>query len=201
LSYYQGADAEPLRQRLLDGFFARPASARAWLALVDHGTLAPSAIKPEQLRPLADLNDDAINATVKKHWGLLKKSTPEEKLAEIRRLINDLRAGAGDPTRGQALFKTHCAACHLFQGQGTAVGPDLNTANRQDRDFLLTSIVDPSNTVRKEYVSSAIRTTDNRVLIGMVKEDSDPKTCIASGPPRNSATSSLTCRPRTKTMR
>ncbi len=173
LSYYQGADAEPLRQRLLDGFFARPASARAWLALVDHGTLAPSAIKPEQLRPLADLNDDAINATVKKHWGLLKKSTPEEKLAEIRRLNNDLRAGAGDPTRGQALFKTHCAACHLFQGQGTAVGPDLNTANRQDRDFLLTSIVDPSNTVRKEYVSSAIRTTDNRVLIGMVKEDSD----------------------------
>lgn len=173
LSFYQTTDADPVRQRLLDALFARPASARAWLDLVDSGKLVPSTIKPDQLRPLADLNDDAINALVKKHWGLLRKSTPEEKLAEIRRLNNDLRAGSGDPTRGQALFKTHCAACHLFQGQGSAVGPDLTTANRQDRDFLLTSIVDPSNSVRKEYVSSAIRTTDNRVLVGIVKEASD----------------------------
>lgn len=170
---YQSDPPEGLKLRILEALFARPASARAWLELVDTGKVAPTSVKPESLRSLADLNDESIDALVKKHWGLVKKSTPEEKLAEIRRLNNDLRAATGDPAKGKTLFKTHCAACHLYKGEGAQVGPDLNTANRQDRDFLLTSIVDPSNTVRKEYVSSAIRTTDNRVLIGLVKEASD----------------------------
>ena len=37
---------------------------------------------------------------------------PEEKLAEVRRLNNDLRAATGDAKAGRALFTKHCAACH-----------------------------------------------------------------------------------------
>ncbi len=53
-------------------------------------------------------------------------------------------------------------------GQGETVGPDLTHANRRDRDYLLVSIVDPSALIRKEYASYVVRTTDGRVLTGLM---------------------------------
>jgi putative heme-binding domain-containing protein len=54
-----------------------------------------------------------------------------------------------------------------LHGAGTKLGPDLTTANRADRDFLLSSLVDPSGVIRKEYVSVVVRTADGRVLTGL----------------------------------
>lgn len=68
---------------------------------------------------------NGILAPVTKHWGKLQGSTREEKLAEVRRLNNDLRAGQGDTLVGRAVFKKHCAVCHQLFGQGKKIGPDL----------------------------------------------------------------------------
>jgi putative heme-binding domain-containing protein len=78
-----------------------------------------------------------------------------------------LRAAAGDVSAGRAMFKKHCAACHELFGEGTKLGPDLNSANRADRDFLLISLVDPSSVIRKEFMNVVVQTTDGRVLTGL----------------------------------
>jgi putative heme-binding domain-containing protein len=103
----------------------------------------------------------------------------EEKLAEVRRLNNDLRAASGDATMGQAVFKKHCAACHQFLGEGTKLGPDLTTANRTDLNFLLVSLVDPSSLIRKEFVSLMLQTTDGRVLTGLAVARDDAGVTLA----------------------
>ncbi len=180
LSIYQSTNSMEIRQSLLGIILSRRSSAIAWLKLVEDGSIESSAVTADQLRVLADLQDDSINSILRKHWGLLKTSSPEEKLAEVRRLNNDLRAGQGDLQRGAALFKTHCANCHQFKGQGNAIGPDLSSANRQDRDFLLVSIVDPSNVVRKEYVTTAIHSKDGRILTGIAKPTNDGKIMIVN---------------------
>jgi putative heme-binding domain-containing protein len=113
------------------------------------------------------LEDPQLNALVAKHWGKLTAATREEKLAEIRRLNNDLRVAPGNAAAGKAVYQKHCAACHQLHGAGTKLGPDLTTANRTDRDFLLSSLVDPSGVIRKEYVSVVVRTIDGRVLTGL----------------------------------
>ena len=107
---------------------------------------------------------------VRKHWGVSRGATREERLAEVRRLNNDLRAAPGDPARGRRLFHDRCATCHRLGGEGETIGPDLTYANRQDRDFLLVSLVDPSGTVRKEYQSYNVATKDGRVLSGLIAE-------------------------------
>jgi putative heme-binding domain-containing protein len=52
-------------------------------------------------------------------------------------------------------------------GEGTKLGPELTSANRRDRDFLLISLVDPNSVIRKEYVSIVVVTKDGRILTGL----------------------------------
>lgn len=156
-----------LHPQIRDILLARSSGARVLLRAVDRGDLAASSIPLDQIRRVALLDDEQLNQIVAKHWGQLRSATPEEKLAEVRRLNNDLRAGEGDAESGQTLFRKHCAACHRLFGEGRDLGPDLTSANRQDRNFLLISLVDPDSVIRKEYVSLIIHTNDGRVLTGL----------------------------------
>jgi putative heme-binding domain-containing protein len=162
-----------LQSQILDVILSRTSTASLWLQSVDQGEISTASISIEQIHQLALLEDPKIDAMVAKHWGRVQSATPEEKLAEVRRLNNDLRAAEGDPKSGHLLFKKHCAACHQLFGEGTNVGPDLTTANRQDRDFLLISLVDPNSIIRKEYVSVIIQTTSGRILTGLPIERTD----------------------------
>jgi putative membrane-bound dehydrogenase-like protein len=164
---HQSERSAAMQAKIRDVLLARKSFALEWLAQVDRGAIPASATTLDEIRRVALLADPKLNALVAKHWGKLLPPTREEKLAEVRRLNNDLRAGPGDAEKGRALFKTHCGACHQLFGEGTKVGPDLTTANRQDRDFLLVSLVDPSAVIRKEYVGVIVQTADGQTVTGL----------------------------------
>ncbi|MFM7837899.1 MAG: c-type cytochrome, partial [Planctomycetaceae bacterium] len=88
-------------------------------------------------------------------------------------------AGAGDNSAGRELFRRHCGACHQMFGEGGRAGPDLTTANRQDRDFLVISLVDPSSVIRREYVSVVVQTKSGRVLTGLPISRSESELVLA----------------------
>jgi putative heme-binding domain-containing protein len=159
-----------LKLRAREILFSRKEWAKAFLVTVDAGKVQPADVPVEQVRLLALLGDKDIDATVRKHWGSVKPGTPEEKLAEIRRFTNDLRAGTGDATNGKALFTKHCGTCHKLFGDGGAVGPDITNTSRGDTAWLLASIVDPNAVIRAQYVQVAIRTTDEIVRTGIIAE-------------------------------
>lgn len=156
-----------LSSSLRDVLLSRPMWARSWLRAVDSGRIPAAWTSLEQIRRVALFGDAELDELVAKHWGRLHGVTREDRLAEVRRLNNDLRAGTGDAAAGRELFRRHCAACHQLFGEGGRVGPDLTTANRQDRDFLLISLVDPGSVIRREYVSVVVQTKSGRVLTGL----------------------------------
>jgi putative heme-binding domain-containing protein len=158
------------RNRARDIFFGRPHAALAFLRLVDAGSLAAEETPVSQLAQLASHQDDEINELVRRHWGQVGPGTTEEKLATIRRLSNDLRAGTGDPARGKELFGKHCAVCHRLFGEGNQIGPDLTSANRQDAAALLGNLVDPSAVIRRDYTSYVALTDSGRAVTGMLAE-------------------------------
>ena len=170
---YQTSTSNGLKSQICEIILSRGSSASVWLGAVDRGEIVAAATSLEQVRRVALIGDPQLDALVTKHWGKLQGASREEKLAEVRRLNNDLRAAGGNAVAGQQLFKKHCAACHQLFGEGTKVGPDLTTANRQDRDFLLISLVDPSSVIRKEFVSVIIQTASGRVLTGLPIERND----------------------------
>ena len=55
----------------------------------------------------------------------------------------------------------------------------MTTSNRQDRDFLLVSLVDPSSVIRKEFVSVVIQTTNGRILTGLAVDRNDASITLA----------------------
>jgi len=160
-----------LRDRILAVLASRPTWAKKLLTTIGQGEISADDVPREVVQQLSSHNDSEIDSKVVKFWGRVVSATPEERLAEVRRLNNDLRAGPGDVGQGKLLFREHCAACHQLFGEGGQLGPDLTSANRKDRDFLLVSIVDPSSVIRKEYLSTIVRTEDDRVLTGIVKAD------------------------------
>ncbi len=162
--------ADDLRTQALDVLLGRKASARALLRQVDDGKLLPKDIAIDQLRVVALHEDPALDELVKKHWGAVGRGTPEERLAEMRRLNNDLRAASGDPAAGKALFAKHCGTCHRLFGEGNEIGPELTHANRKNTAELLATIVDPSAVIRREYMNFLVTTSDGRVLTGLLVE-------------------------------
>ncbi len=160
----------PVRAKLRDVLLSRATSAKQLLEAVDRGEFPAAEVAVEQLRPVGHFHNQALDALVRKHWGNIGPGTPEEKLATMRRYSNDLRAGAGDPAQGKALFVKHCAVCHTLYGEGNKVGPDLTTANRKDRAALLANLVDPSAVIRREYLNYVVETKGGQILTGLLAE-------------------------------
>src|SRR5262249_40899716 len=101
--------APPLRARATEVLLSRKTWARGFLRAVDEGQVPAGEVPAEQLRVVALHGDRSLDDLVRKHWGNVRPGTPEEKLAEMRRLSNDLRAGPGNPGAGRELFRKHCA--------------------------------------------------------------------------------------------
>ncbi len=164
--------SERVRARLRQVMLSRKPWAQALLREVDAGRVPAADFSVEQLRVVALHEDKELNDLVHRHWGTVSRGTAEQKLAEMRRLNNDLNAGLGEPARGHEVFSRICAVCHALFGEGGKVGPDLTHANRPDREYLLGSIVDPSASIRKEYLAYEVETRDGRVLSGVIAEQS-----------------------------
>jgi putative membrane-bound dehydrogenase-like protein len=168
------------KSKTIDVLLGRKSWARALLGAVDRNQVVAADIVVDQLRPVALFHDNELDGIVKKHWGSIREGTPEERLAEMRRINNDLRAATGDPRVGKALFEKHCGTCHRLFGEGNQVGPELTHANRKNLDELLATIVNPSAVIRKEYLSYVVQTLDGRVLTGLIVEQSPSSITLLS---------------------
>jgi len=164
-----------LRARAQTLLLSRLDSARQFLRAVDHGRISPKEVPFNQLRQVLLHHDEQLNRLVEKHWGRITPATTGEKRARIASINHILGQGHGNAAIGKQLFQKNCATCHTLFGEGNKVGPDLTWTDRKNREFIITSIVDPSAVIRNEFVAYVVSTTNGRVLTGLVAE-STPKT-------------------------
>jgi putative membrane-bound dehydrogenase-like protein len=162
----------PVRSKARDVFLSRKSWAALFLGRIDAGTLAAGEVPVDQLQKVALLDDANLDALVRKHWGNITAGTEEEKLADVRRFNNDLRAFPGNASPGHEIFTKNCGVCHRLFGEGGQIGPDLTGANRKDRDYLLVNTVDPSAVIRKEFANFNVQTEDGQTVSGLIAEQS-----------------------------
>lgn len=74
----------------------------------------------------------------------------------------------GDAAKGRAVFEKSCAKCHVMDGVGQAVGPDLRSLRHRSAEDLLSNILDPNMAIGPGYVSYTAEVDSGELISGLL---------------------------------
>lgn len=126
-------------------------------------------------RPLTDADLAKIVREGIPNTPMPPTNVPEEQAARIvsylRSMAESMKESAipGDPVRGKSLVegKGGCLKCHMVNGQGSRLGPDLSSIGSLRRAVeLQKSLVEPAATVLSEHRFYQVTTKDGRTIKG-----------------------------------
>lgn len=79
---------------------------------------------------------------------------------------------AGNRRRGKIIFGKSCSICHRLEGDGHALGPDLQALPNKSPLYLLTEVLDPNRNVDTRYLSYVAVTRSGRTFTGLLTSES-----------------------------
>jgi putative heme-binding domain-containing protein len=134
--------------------------------------IAPADLTQDLVRRAYALKVTDLDQSLLRHWGVARQ-TPRDKRRLIGKLKSQLqktlKSSKVNRSNGRLLYNNLCLSCHRLHDAGGSLGPDLTGSNRSDLNYLLENIVDPNAAVDKSYILQTIRTTDDRVLSGVIQ--------------------------------
>jgi uncharacterized protein len=134
---------------------------------IEQGAVQLSDLSLDQKQALAAHPDRSIAQRIKQ---LLDRGggLPSPDRQQVLEQLLPLAERTGDVEAGQKIYKEQCGKCHLFRGEGTAIGPDLTGMTVQPKQEWLTQTIDPSRSVEGNYRVYTVVTADGRVRSGLL---------------------------------
>jgi len=83
---------------------------------------------------------------------------------------------AGSWARGWQVFfgaEGNCSTCHMLDGRGGWIGPDLSNLRQRDPLSVRRDIADPNATINPEHIAHVVTLADGRALSGIVRPEGD----------------------------
>jgi putative heme-binding domain-containing protein len=156
---------------LVDAFLVRKGGPdKLAAALAKQKMPADTAKRILRAMYLAGRNDAPLSEVVGRLAGVdaaPKPPTPDE----VRKLAAEVLA-RGDAARGEHVFRRAdlgCIKCHAINKAGGHIGPDLGPLGSSSPiDYVITSILDPSASIKEEYLTKVISTTSGQIFTGIV---------------------------------
>jgi putative heme-binding domain-containing protein len=134
-------------------------------------------ITASHARQIESLGDTELSKKLREVWGEVAEGdeTLRKNIEMWKGRLTSAELAGADLPRGRLLFNQACSNCHTLFGVGAKVGPELTGAQRANLDYLLENILQPSAVVGKDFRLSVVRTTDGRVLNGLVVRRDEQK--------------------------
>ena len=127
---------------------------------------------------LAALKIAALDERVKK----LTANLPPANLA-LDKIIADRTAAfdatKASATRGAEVFTKNCAVCHAVEGQGGAIGPQLDGIGGRGAARLCEDILDPNRNVDRAFRLTLITKKDGNVVSGLLRREEGAQVVLA----------------------
>ena len=163
------------RPALIAALASRPAFAAALLDAIAASAIPRSDLSAFHARKINALNDAALTEKLKTVWGSIRESSAERRalITKLKTSLTPKSLAAADLKAGRVLFTSICSTCHTLYGEGGKLGPDLTGAQRNDLDYLLENIIEPSAVVSADFKMSLIRLKDGSVASGVITAKND----------------------------
>ena len=123
-------------------------------------------------------------------WPEIKKAAlevlplPQTNNAESLPPISELIKRTGNPKRGRLVFESDtaaCSACHVVNGRGTDVGPQLSEiGTKLGKDALYQAILDPSSGISFGFEAWNIQLKNDDELFGMITSETADELTVKS---------------------
>ncbi len=165
----------PKKPLVIEVLASRENFAGALLSAIESGKIPPADLTAYDVRQIRSLGNSQLQKKVTELWGEIRDSSEEKKdrISTLKKLLTSSRLANASPSDGRILFNNNCAKCHRLFGHGEKIGPELTGANRNNLDYLLENIVDPSAVVSKDFRMTIVQTTDGQTLNGLVTVRND----------------------------
>jgi putative heme-binding domain-containing protein len=163
------------RGAVIETLVSRPAFAGALLDEIAEGRIPRADVTAFHARQIRSFNNDTLAKRLTEVWGALRDN-PEDKrqaIAAWKARLTPTVLSAADKSAGRRVYEQACAACHVLDGHGGKAGPDLTGAGRNNLDYLLDNIVDPSAVVNADFRMSVVDLKDDRVLNGLISAQTE----------------------------
>ena len=163
------------RAAVMEVLVSRPSFAAAMLEEMAAEKIPRADLSVFQVRQIRSFGDAKLTRRLTEVWGELHDTSADKQqlMTDLRKRLTPSVIAAADTSQGRLVFDKVCSSCHRLYGRGGAIGPDLTGAGRQNLDYLLGNIVDPSAVVTADFRMSVIALEDGRVLNGIVRSKTD----------------------------
>jgi putative membrane-bound dehydrogenase-like protein len=165
----------PDRPQVVAVLVTRAAWAEKLLDAIAAGKIPRDDLNAFQARQIHAHQSAALTEKLSSVWGEIHDSSTD-KIALKTKLKTELTPEAlksGNASQGRMLFVKTCATCHTLYGEGGKRGPDITGAQRQNLDYLLENIVEPSAVVPADYRMQQLELKDGRVISGVITAKTD----------------------------
>lgn len=152
-----------VRSEAADGMFLDPERPTLLLAAIKSGTVQPWTLAFRHKRQLLMSRNAPLREAA--------RSLLEEKAGDRENVLKRYEAALekdGDPKRGRLVFERACARCHMLNGVGHAVGPDLATIRNRPAQLILPDIIMPSRSIAQNYESYVVDTKSGGIIEGVL---------------------------------
>ena len=162
-----GNITEPVRRAAWAGFLARKEFVSALLDGIQEKEVEVWTLGRPRINQLLESPDEEVRRRAEGLFGDL--SDGREDL--IERYESALSA-QGEVPRGREIFRENCSRCHLLDGMGSEVGPDLLDVVRRPKKFFLAKILDPNRNIAPGYETYVIETRSGATVTGVIARES-----------------------------
>lgn len=160
----------PERPKVIAILVSRPSFAAVLLTAMEEDKIPRGEVTAYDARAIHSLGVEALSKRVGEVWGEIRQ-TPQDRhetMVALKQKLQAIDPKSYDLGSGRAVYQNLCGKCHKLYGEGQVIGPDLTGSNRNNLDYLIENIIDPSAVVSKDYRVSLIRMDDGRVLNGVI---------------------------------
>ena len=147
-----------------------------------HGTDARGVAGHDLTRIFASgATDDRVFQTIRQgvpNTIMPSSTAPDSEIWALVSYIRSLNGGGtaesarGNPESGERIFWASCGSCHIVNGRGGPLGPDLShITQNQSRDQLIRAVRDPNASIPDGYRTVTVVTRDGQRIRGVRKSE------------------------------